>query len=301
MNAPMPTQQTMFKTPEGQARYFAAYDATLALWPTTVEPIDLPTRFGPTHVNACGPEDAPPLVLLPGAAISSTMWYPNVGALSRTYRVYAPDIIGEMGKSVSTRPIAKPADYVDWLIDVFDGLRLGQAHVVGISLGGYLALKLAHSAPERVAKLVLLSPATLLAIRPQFYFRIAAAILVPFLSAETRQTLFLGTASSNAAPAIKQLMTPTDFRYKMSFPKVNTDDELRQIQASTLLLLGEHEIIYNPRTALKRATKLIPRLEADIIPGAGHALNLDQPERVNQRILEFLGKDDGSVGGVETS
>jgi pimeloyl-ACP methyl ester carboxylesterase len=297
----MPTQPTMFKTPEGQARYFAAYDATLALWPTTVEPIDLPTRFGPTHVNACGPEDAPPLVLLPGAAISSTMWYPNVGALSRDYRVYAPDIIGEMGKSISTCPITKPAEFVDWLLDVFDGLRLERAQVVGISLGGYLALTLAHSVPERVAKLVLLSPATLLAIRPRFYLRVAAAILVPFLSAETRQALFLGIASPNAAPAIKQLMTPTDFRYKMSFPKVNTDDELRHIQAPTLLLLGEHEVIYNPRTALKRAVSLIPRIEADIIPGVGHALNLDQPERVNQRIVEFLGKDDVAVDGFATS
>lgn len=285
----------MFKTPEGQARYFAAYDATLALWPTAVEPIDLPTRFGPTHVNACGPEDAAPLVLLPGAAISSTMWYPNAGALSQAYRVYALDIIGEMGKSISTQPMTKPSDFSDWLIDVFDGLRLERAHVAGISLGGYLALKLAHSAPERVAKLVLLSPATLLAIGPQFYLRVAAAILVPFLSSQTRQTLFLGTASTNAAPAIKQLMTPTDFRYKMSFPKVNTDDELRQIRASTLLLLGEHEVIYNPRTALRRAMSLIPRLEAEIISGAGHAVNLDQPERVNQRILAFLGRDDVSA------
>ena len=63
----------MFKTPAGQARYFAAYDATLALWSVPVEALDLPTRFGPTHINACGPTDAPPLLLLPGQAISSTI------------------------------------------------------------------------------------------------------------------------------------------------------------------------------------------------------------------------------------
>jgi pimeloyl-ACP methyl ester carboxylesterase len=297
----MSAQNSMFKTPAGQARYFAAYDATLALWPVPVTPLNVSTRFGNTHVNACGPEDAPPLVLLHGAAISSTMWYPNVAALSRVYRVYAPDIIGEMGKSIRTHPMTKPSDFIDWLRDMFDGLRLEQARIAGVSLGGYLALKLAHSAPERVTKLVLLSPATLLSIRPQFYFRIAAAIFVPFLSSESRQALFLGVASSNAAPAIKQLMTPTDFRYKMFFPPVNTDDELRQIRASTLLLLGEREVIYNPKTALKRAMNLIPHIEADIIPGAGHALNLDQPEMVNQRILEFLERNDISVGGFETS
>lgn len=289
----------MFKTAEGLARYFAAYDATLALWSVPVESLDLPTRFGMTHINACGSEDAPPLVLVHGAAVSSTMWYPNVAALSRAYRVYAPDIVGEMGKSVRTRPVTKPLDFVDWLSDVFSGLQLEQAHVVGISSGGFLALKLAHAAPERVTKLVLISPASLLSIRPQFYFRIAAAILVPFLSSESRQKLILGVASPNAAPAIKQAMTPAGFRYKMFFPPVFTDEELRQIKAPTLLLLGAHEVIYNPKIALKRAVNLIPHIEADILPGAGHALNFDQPEMVNTRILEFLKKEDTQSKGSD--
>src|SRR6185503_15500803 len=128
---PTPTQHSMFKTPEGQARYFAAYDATLALWPVAVESVDVPTRFGNTHINVCGPEDAPPLVLLPGQAVSSTMWYPNIAAMSRPYRVYAPDIIGDMGKSVRTRPGMSSSDFGMWLTDVFDELQLNQAHVAG--------------------------------------------------------------------------------------------------------------------------------------------------------------------------
>src|SRR6185503_1400452 len=215
----MPTQPSMFRTPAGQARYFAAYDATLALWPVPIESFDVPTRFGDTHINACGASDAPPLVLLHGAAVSSTMWYPNVAALSSGYRVYAADIIGEMGKSVSTRPVTQPLDFVHWLSDMFDGLRIERAHVAGLSLGGFLALQLALSAPERVARLVLLAPAaSLLRMRVGFYFRVAAAILVPFLSPEARQKLLLGTASPNVGPAIRQVMTPTDFRYKMFIP-----------------------------------------------------------------------------------
>jgi pimeloyl-ACP methyl ester carboxylesterase len=59
-------------------------------------------------------------------------------------------------------------------------------------------------------------------------------------------------------------------------------------QAPTLLLLGEHEVIHNPTAAQKRALKLISDIKAEIIPGAGHALNLDRPDLVNRRILEFL-------------
>ncbi len=50
----MSVPPSLFKTSEGQARYFAAYDATLALWPVAVKSFDLPTRFGSTHIHTCG-------------------------------------------------------------------------------------------------------------------------------------------------------------------------------------------------------------------------------------------------------
>lgn len=284
----MSTQPSMFRTPAGQARYFAAYDATLARWGVPVEALTLPTQFGPAHINACGLTDAPPLVLLPGAAISATMWYPNIAALSQAQRIYAPDLPGDMGKTVSTRPLKQQADFVDWLREVLDGLGLKQTNLGGLSAGGAHALAFAAAAPERVRQLILMAPASLLPLRPQFYLRIAAAIFTPGLSAPTRQRLMLGAASPNLVAAIKQLFTPTDFQYQMFFPPVATDALLQQIQAPTLLLLGEREIIYNPRAALARAQKFIPPLEAHLLPDAGHALNFDQPELVNRRILEFL-------------
>lgn len=287
------TPPSMFRTPAGQARYFAAYDATLALWPVPVEACDVPTRFGRTHVLACGPRDAPPLVLLPGQAISATMWYPNIGRLSQAHRVYAPDIIGDMGKSVCERRLAQPADFAEWLTDLLDGLQVARAHVAGLSYGGFIALRLALAAPQRVRRLVLMSPASLLALRPQFFLRMAAVFLPGFiLSAQAKQKLLLGVYSANTAPALRQLFTPNDFRYSMYLPPVCTEAELRQLQVPTLLLLGDREVIYNYRAALRRATRLIPRLETALIPGAGHALNFDQPELVTERLLGFLAADD---------
>src|SRR5262249_8331666 len=58
---PMP-----FKTPEGQAAYLAAYDTAMGKWPVPYRELELPTRFGPTHVVVSGRADAPPLVLLHG-------------------------------------------------------------------------------------------------------------------------------------------------------------------------------------------------------------------------------------------
>jgi pimeloyl-ACP methyl ester carboxylesterase len=80
--------QGRFKTSEDAARYLSAYQATLALWPVPHEPLDAPTSFGVTHINVAGALELPPLILIPGAQTSSTVWYPNIEPLSR-HRVYA--------------------------------------------------------------------------------------------------------------------------------------------------------------------------------------------------------------------
>jgi pimeloyl-ACP methyl ester carboxylesterase len=74
----------------------------------------------------------------------------------------------------------------------------------------------------------------------------------------------------------------------MLFPTVYTDDELKQIELPALLLIGEKEKIYRPKKAIKRARQLMPNLTAKIIPNAGHTLNMEQPEIINARILDFL-------------
>lgn len=279
----------MFRTSEGQARYFAAYEATLALWPVPAEALDVPTSFGTTHINACGPKDAPPLVLLPGQAISSTMWYPNIQALSHTHRVYALDILGDMGRSVRTRPFTAPADFGEWLIEVLDALKLESVHVAGLSYGGFIAARLALSAPQRVRKLVLMAPASLLPIRRRFFLRMFGMLAPAFiLSTQAKQTLLLGVYTPSMAPAIQQMLTTTDFQYSMYLPPVCTDAELRSLVPPTLLLLGDKELIYDYAAALKRAHTFIPNLQTALVPNAGHALNFDQPEIVNQHVLEFL-------------
>ena len=147
-----------FKTPEGEARFLAAYDAVLKRWPVPFEELDIPTRFGVTHVVAAGPKNAPALVLLHGYTATSVMWAPNIADFSRDYRVYAIDVLGQPSKSMPDEPIGEAADYVAWLTATLDGLNLGRVSLVGMSFGGWVALKYAVAAPERIQRLVLLSP-----------------------------------------------------------------------------------------------------------------------------------------------
>ena len=107
------SQQSVFRTPEGKTAFLAAYDAAMELWPVSYEEMDIPTRFGTTHVAASGAKDAEPFVLLHGYMATLTMSAPNIADFSKHYRIYALDVMGQPGKSTPTEPIRTSADYVE--------------------------------------------------------------------------------------------------------------------------------------------------------------------------------------------
>jgi hypothetical protein len=106
-------QASLFKTPEGEAAYRAAYEVSLRLWPTPRESLDIATHFGLTHVVACGPRDGAPVVLLPAMSLSATMWYATVSGLCSTFRCYAADFPSDMGLSTPADSPANRSDCVE--------------------------------------------------------------------------------------------------------------------------------------------------------------------------------------------
>ena len=80
----------LFSSSDAEARFLALYDERVRAWSAPCEELDVPTRYGDTHVIASGPLDAPPLVLLHAFDASATIWRPNAAGLSRDRRVYAP-------------------------------------------------------------------------------------------------------------------------------------------------------------------------------------------------------------------
>ena len=67
-----------------------------------------------------------------------------------------------------------------------------------------------------------------------------------------------------------------------------SDAELRAIRAPTLLLIAEHELLYEPDTTLRIAMTRMPGLEGEIVPGAHHLAAMAQPDAVNALIVDFL-------------
>ena len=281
----------IFATPDDRAKYLAAYEAMFALWKVPHDSIDLKTRYGTTHINGCGPSDGQPLVLLHGAGLSSTAWFANIAELSQMYRVYAVDVIGDAGKSVAERLMEKPIDYAEWLKDVFDGLKIEKGYLLGHSYGGWLTMNMGLVYPERLKAIVLLAPAA--SIYPMTFLTklglhmSAFKFLRPSARSMFKMIAPKGVVFEETFINLMEMVT----KYCISaimFPTVYTDEELKQIGMPTLLLIGAGEKIYSPKKAISRAQRLMPDLTTEIIPNVGHTLNMEQPETINARILEFL-------------
>lgn len=288
----MTTDPCIYKSPEGQAKCLAVYETALAHWPAPYEQLDIPTRFGSTHIIASGPKNAPPLALLHGNWATAMMWSSAISKLSRDYRAYALDQIDDVGKSIPTRIPASRSDYAEWLLDVLDQLELQQADIAGLSYGGFLAVNLALHSPDRVKRLILLCPGVLSFGLPTRKYAIHGLPLILFPSRLTGKWLVQGLSAkgyhSNDLEAEQLIISAMNLRSRIPFRPVFNDDEFRNLKMPVLLLIGDREVLYDARSAINRARQLIPHIEAEIISNAGHMLSTDQPEIVNEHILKFL-------------
>jgi pimeloyl-ACP methyl ester carboxylesterase len=287
-----------FRSEEGKARYIAAYDAARADWPVPYEEIDVPTRLGPTHVIASGAADAPPLLLVPSFAGAAVVWRLNAAGLSRHFRLYAVDVIGQPGKSQARRPIRNRREYAAWLVDLLDGLGVARASIVGCSFGAFLAMNQALTTPDRVDRLVLISPAGTFASQ---YWKLTYAMRIraPVLKLMRR------LRGSQRAPSLADLgprRMPRDAKWAALIgvtmaerAKVSVTNaavfraaQLRAIRAPTLLLIGDKETLYEPHAMLRLAQRRMPGLQGAIVPDADHIAAMAQPDDVNARIVGFL-------------
>ena len=144
--------------------------------------------------------------------------------------------------------------------------------------------------PERVQRLALLSPAgSLLPIVRQFSLR---GILMSFfpthltVNSFMRWLGFTDEAFDLMYLGLKHFRIPKETLRVM--PTVFSDDALGAMHVPTLLLMGDHEVIYDPAVALARARRLIPDFRGELVPQCSHDMCVSQHRIVDTRVLEFL-------------
>lgn len=281
----------LFKSQSAKDRYYQAYDRTLTLYDVPYKEYDVQTRFGSAHVIVCGPENAPPLLLIHGMDASSTMWYPNIKSFAQTHRVYAVDYIMDAGKSVLLSGPLNKRDMTLFYEDVLDHFQVATTDVIGVSRGGWIATYLAMQRPERIGKIVLLSPAQVFGmvgfdIMPAIRFK-----MFPSQANLERTFKVLAKYPSRIEPIYKEqfLMANKYAKSKAQLMRMMpfSAKELRSLNHRVLLLVGESDVL-NPAKAIRRARKNLLNIEIDLVPDSGHFTSTDQIPYVNERISRFL-------------
>lgn len=278
----------IWDSPAGQRAVEDRYRAFLGRWPVPSQQLRVPTREGETFIVACGPPEAPPVVLLHGAGANTVMWMGDAAAWSSVRRVYAVDVIGEPGLSAPSRPPLTSGAYADWLDDVLDGLGVNRAALVGVSLGGWLALDYAIRRPARVERLAVLAPG---GVGRQKYGAVAAALVLMPLGDRGRRLalrLALGPVPVVETPAARAfadyaLLIQQHYRPRRDRLPVFTDDQLRNLTMPLLAIAGARDGLLDSRQTSRRLRRLLPQAAVTLLPDSGHLL-LGQ----TRRIQEFL-------------
>jgi pimeloyl-ACP methyl ester carboxylesterase len=272
-------QKSVYKTEEGKRAILGVYDMIVQNWPVPYETIEVDTRHGRTFVIACGDSALPPLFLIHGSGSNAAMWIGDAAEYSKYYRVYALDIPGEPGKSCDIRPDLRTQAHAEWLWDVFAALNVDRAFIVGLSLGGWVALRFASAYPEKVVKLALLCPAGIGPQRFSLVFSLLAAKLRGKRGADKAMRKVSGGAEiPEEVLAYSRLITENFNYYRGVVPRF-TNAELARLIMPTLLVVGQKDTMLNAPKTAARARKQMPTAETVLLPGAGHML-IDQRERV---------------------
>ncbi len=263
------------------------------------------------HYLDPNPSGSPTVLLLHGLGATCESWGLQMPALvAAGYRPLAADGRG-FGRSTLPRDahrIREMADDMARLLaalgkttDAAHGPALEPVHVVGISMGGVLALQLALDQPQLVKKLTLVN--TFASLRPEklsawAYFA-TRLVMVHTLGLEAQARLVSRRLFPDPAQAeLRQIFEsqviqadPRGYRAAMrALARFNVVKRLAEIRIPTLVISGAEDTtvpLKNQQVLVER----IPGARHVIIAGAGHAVTAQAAERFNQELLQWLGDE----------
>ncbi len=287
-----------FRDAAAQERFEAAYERALEAWPRPPLQRHVDTRFGLTNILSCGASQGVPIVLLPAIAVSAPSWFANAGPLGAQHAVFAVDTIGDVGRSQQTEPVTDAAAMARWLDAVLDALGFDRVHLIGLSYGGWVALNQACRSPERLASITAVDPpGALVKTRARFMLEILPdAMLAKVAKSDAALQRLLRKLNNGALPdqplldlSVAGLRT---FIGKLPRPRQLSDTELGSIRIPTYILIGGRSPLTEAARAVERVCELIPHVDAEIVPDAGHMLPTENPGAFNGRVLQFIDRVD---------
>ena len=217
-----------------------------------------------------------PVILIHGLSGSSRWWSRNVDALAERFEVYIIDLLG-FGRSRGRQRFVL-AGAAALLAGWMDAIGIERAHVVGHSMGGFIAAQLAAEFPDKVSRLVLVDAAV--PLPRQSLLRYASSLGRELRAAMPRFLPLVATDALRAGP--RTVLNAAD-----QLLAADIKQSLGDIRTPVLLVWGERDTLV-PVAVADRLVELIPNAERVILAGAGHNSMWDRPEAFNAAVIAFL-------------
>jgi pimeloyl-ACP methyl ester carboxylesterase len=240
--------------------------------------------------DSAGPTDVPAIILIHGSVVTRKMWLPQLSGLSDTYHVIAPDLPGHGALAATPFTFSAAAQT---LADVIRQKARGRGLVAGLSLGGYVAMELARRSPELVSGLVLSGCSLNFDGFLGSYLKFASWVigrswikLSKEKSEERVRRMFPPALADVAEEQLRAGVYPDALG--PSYTEMANKDfsaVLAEYPGPSLILNGERDASTRKGEAKFLAAALNGRVQT--VADAGHACNLDQPEKYNQAVREF--------------
>lgn len=246
-----------------------------------------------------------PVVFLHGFGLDMSMWNPQWPLFSHKFRAIRYDLRGFGASSIPTGPYSHVADFVE----LIDHLGARPAHLVGLSNGGRLALRIAVEEPTAIRTLTLADTALdgyrwseAYAQSWRLMYRLGRTNVAEAKQQWLEHELF---ATARARPKLATALAAmvggyTGWHFQVADPEIGarrpTIELLPTITAPTLVLVGEWDRPDFQSLARLVATE-IPDATLRVLPRAGHMSNLENADAFNQYALSHLAQAAGT-GGV---
>lgn len=242
-----------------------------------------------------GPSTAPVIVMLHSLGHDRSMWEPQVEALSTSHKLILPDMRGHGGSAGAAEPTSID-DLAGDVVSIVDAEGIESFHLVGLSIGGQIAMRVSLANPERVKSLALCNTAAKIGTEEGWQDRIDAvekgglesireAVIARWFAPRFPDRHPAWFAATNDA-----YRRVADAGYAACCRALAVSDlsgEVGSITAPTLVVGGDADVSTPPELARTLHTQ-IPGSSLEIIPGAGHLSNLDQPDTFTRLIREFV-------------
>ena len=264
--------------------------------------------IGKHTINYLVAGSGPSLLLIHGANFGWGVWYPNIPVLAKHFTVYAIDLPGAGRSSrINYRTLDPEINILNVVKSFVRTVGLKKYSVCGCSIGGWVALRLAHEYPENVRKIVVLNNVGFdeymdLSDKVIGFYPLAWIISKTILRSNRTKSieLFLRSIFYDRNINLKQefvdyFLETTKTSHNLLFisrlTKLNKNFSLSnilpEIKQETLVVWGKEDKII-PLEKNRRNVQLVPNVRVELIQKAGHIPSLEDVERFNSVFLKFF-------------